>query len=134
MSATQRAGDYRVDVSRESSGWVAVVRGLPAGATEVDHFDELDVEVRDLIAGLADREPDSFDLSWHYRQGDVEYTRPVEELVHWREQSRQAAENAERARLEIITTLRAAGLSQRAIAEVIGTSHQRVAQLLAEAS
>ncbi|GAA3363987.1 MerR [Saccharopolyspora gregorii] len=134
MSATQRAGDYRVDVSRESSGWVAVVRGLPAGATEVDHFDELDVEVRDLIAGLADREPDSFDLSWHYRQGDVEYTRPVEELVHWREQSRRAAENAERARLEIITTLRAAGLSQRVIAEVIGTSHQRVAQLLAEAS
>ena len=64
----------------------------------------------------------------------VEYTRPVEELVHWREQSRQAAENAERARLEIITTLRAAGLSQRVIAEVIGTSHQRVAQLLAEAS
>ncbi|WP_243790941.1 MerR [Saccharopolyspora gloriosae] len=133
MSAEQLSS-YRVNVSREDRSWVAHVQGLPAGATEVDHLEELDLEVRDLIAGLADREPDSFHIDWRYLQGDVEYTRPVEELRHWTAESRQAAANAERARLEIITTLRSAGLSQRVIAEVIGTSHQRVAQLMAEAS
>ncbi|MCX2732527.1 MerR [Saccharopolyspora sp. NFXS83] len=133
MSAEQLSS-YRVHVSREDRSWVAHVQGLPAGATEVDHLEELDLEVRDLIAGLADREPDSFRIDWRYLQGDVEYTRPVEELRHWAAESKQAAANAERARREIITTLRSAGLSQRAIAEVIGTSHQRVAQLMAEAS
>ncbi|MCA1188736.1 MULTISPECIES: MerR [unclassified Saccharopolyspora] len=133
MSGVQR-NHYTVDVAREDDLWVAAVRELDGGVTDVERFDDLDVEVRDMVRLLVDVPEDSFDLSWHYRQGDVEYTRPVEELVHWREQSRRAAENAERARLEIITTLRAAGLSQRVIAEVIGTSHQRVAQLLAEAS
>ena len=49
---------YSVVVSREDGLWVAVVDGLPAGATDVERFEELDEAVRDLITFLADVEPD----------------------------------------------------------------------------
>lgn len=134
MSDVQRGEHYTVDVTREDDLWVAEVSGLDGGVTDVERFDDLDVEVRDMIHLLTDAPEASFRIDWRYVQGEIEYTRPVEELRHWAAESKQAAANAERARLEIITTLRSAGLSQRVIAEVIGTSHQRVAQLMAEAS
>lgn len=125
---------YTVEVNREDNLWVAIVHGLRAGATDVESLDELDLEVRDLIAGLADRDPASFDIVWHYVQDHHDYTKAVEELHRWEQQTAQAIANRDSARKEIIATLKSAGLSQRAIAEVIGTSHQRVAQLMAEAS
>lgn len=45
---------YHVTVTRDSGLWAAVVDGLPphvVGATDVERFADLDVEVRDLIAG-----------------------------------------------------------------------------------
>lgn len=125
---------YTVEVSREDNLWVALVQGVPAGATDVENLDDLDVEVRDLIYLLTDKPENSFDIVWHYVQDDHDYTQAIEELHRWEEQTSQAIANRDRARKEIITTLKNAGVSQRAIAEVIGISHQRVAQLLAEAS
>lgn len=54
-----------VTVSREDGLWVAVVDGLPGGATDLAHFDDLEVEVRDLISGLADVDPDGFVIEWY---------------------------------------------------------------------
>lgn len=58
---------YSVVVSREDGLWVAVVEGLPAGATDVEKFEDLHDAVCDLIADLADIDPDSFWIDWHYR-------------------------------------------------------------------
>jgi uncharacterized protein YegJ (DUF2314 family) len=55
-------------VSREEGLWVAVVDGRPGGATDVEHFDDLEVEVRDLISGLVDADPDGFDIAWRFEQ------------------------------------------------------------------
>ena len=58
---------YGVTVTRDSGLWVAEIAGLPprmVGVTDVERFSDLDVEVRDLIAGLTDTDPDSFDLTW----------------------------------------------------------------------
>lgn len=125
---------YTVDVHREDNKWIAIVAEVRAAATEVDDFAELDTEVRDLVSGLQDREPDSFELEWRFSQGGRDYTESVNALQHWEAETAQALANRDRARLEIITTLRDWGMSQRAIAEVVGTSHQRVAQLLAGAA
>jgi hypothetical protein len=63
---------YDVNVTRDGSLWAAVVVGLPThvvGATDVEHFADLDTEVRDLIAGLTDAAPGSLDLRWQYVGG-----------------------------------------------------------------
>lgn len=60
---------YDVTVTRDGGLWAATVSGLPSrmvGATDVDCFGDLDIEVRDLIAGLTDAGPDSFALRWRY--------------------------------------------------------------------
>lgn len=133
MSPDSKPRRYTVEIGREDNLWVAVVRDLPGGVTDVERFDELDVEVRDLIYLLTDEPEGSFGIDWHYVQGERDYTRAVEDLHRWEEQTAEAIANRDRARLEIIRTMKASGLSQRAIAEVIGTSHQRVGQLMAEA-
>lgn len=58
---------YEVRMTREDNLWVADVRGLPPhliGATDVERFADLDGEVRDLIAGLTDTDPDDFAIAW----------------------------------------------------------------------
>jgi len=56
---------YDVTVTREDNLWVADIAGLTA-ATDVEHFTDLDEEVRDLIAGLTDTDPEDFAINWHY--------------------------------------------------------------------
>lgn len=122
---------YRVTISREDNLWVAVVADLPGGATDVEHFADLQTEVRDLIGVLTDADTGDFWVEWHYRQGRYEYTN---DLRYWQEVEGQAAESlAERdnARQAAIRSMRAASLSLRDIADVMGLSHQRVAQLAA---
>lgn len=119
---------YDVNVFREDELWVADVVGLTA-ATDMFRFADLDVEVRDLISGLTDVDPDAFDLRWHYLAGEDDVTEPVEELGQI--QSAIAAMTARRdaVRRELIRRMSAAGLSQRTIGDVLELSHQRVNQL-----
>lgn len=62
---------YDVTVTREDGLWVADVHGNALGpaATDTEHFADLNVEVRDLIAGLADTDPDDLGLRWQYMIG-----------------------------------------------------------------
>jgi hypothetical protein len=127
MTATPST--YRVVVTREDNLWVAVVDGLPGGATDVARMVDLETEVRDLIAGLRDVDPDDFEINWHYEQGSHDLTSIVgrlraselaaEEAVHQRDEARRAA----------IVAMRDAKLSLRAIADLVGLSHQRVQQI-----
>jgi predicted XRE-type DNA-binding protein len=117
---------YDVTVSREDELWVADITGMTA-ATDVLRFSDLDVEVRDLIAGLTDADPDEFEIRWHHRAGDDDVTALIVELAEAAAEEATARRDA--VRLEIIRRLSAAGLSQRVIADVLGLSHQRVNQL-----
>ncbi|MGH3319347.1 MAG: hypothetical protein ACRDN9_04045 [Streptosporangiaceae bacterium] len=123
---------YDVAVTREDGLWVAVIDGLPphtVGATDVERFADLDVEVRDLVAGLTDTDPDDFDLTWRYVVGGVEVTDTV---TGWAAAERQLAEASsarEEFRAAVIDQLSRAGASQATIGDVLGLSHQRVHQL-----
>lgn len=68
---------YEVIVTREDNLWVADVQGLPphlVGATDVEHFADLDVEVRDLVAGLTDTDPDGITIRWRYEVNGIDVT------------------------------------------------------------
>lgn len=123
---------YRVTVTREDGTWFADVRDLPAhlvGATDVPRFADLDVEVRDLVAGLTDTAPDQFDLAWQVRFGDIDVTELVVEFEHVERHLDELEMRRDEVRRELIRIGLAAKLPQAAIADVLGISQQRVGQL-----
>ena len=124
---------YRVTVEREDQLWTALVEGLPHrafGATDTNHFADLDEMVRDLIATLTDGDPESFDLEWHYAQNGVDYTTELEQALVSAEALRAAEAAREESRSSAVEAMVRAGLSQRAIGDALGLSYQRVGQLV----
>jgi len=124
---------YKVTVTRDENLWAVVVDGLPAGAigaTDVERFEDLDIEVRDLIAGLTGTEPDSFGLTWRYIVDGQEVTDVIIRLTQAQAAFGDAARARDGARKAALAALAKAGLPQSAIGDVLGVSHQRVHQLL----
>ncbi len=121
---------YRVTVSREGSLWVAEVEGLAGGATDVERFEELSDAVRDLIATLTAAEPDAFWVEWDLLQGSHVLAGHLAELRRWEQLAVAAVAQRDLTRRHVAGMMREAGLSYREIADAIGISHQRVAQIL----
>lgn len=124
---------YTVTVAREGNQWVAVARGLPkgvVGAMDFDRFPEVHEGMREVIADLTDSDPEAFDIEWRYEVNGSDVTSQVLELLETTEQLRRAEREQERSRREALAALDEAGLSQRAMADVVGVSHQRVNQLI----
>jgi hypothetical protein len=122
---------YEVTVSREDGLWVADIQGSQLGpaATDADEFRDLDTEVRDIIAGLTDTDPHSFALAWRYLIGGRDVTSLIEILVDSEHAYAAATAARDAARGEVIRALSEVSVSQSAIGEVLGLSHQRVNQL-----
>lgn len=122
---------YEVTVLREDGAWVADVRGagLGSAATQTDRFADLDTEVRDLVAGLTDTDPGSFGLAWRYLLDGRDVTSVLVNLAEREHAYREAAAARDAARREVIRTLLDARLSQSAIGDVLGLSHQRIHQI-----
>jgi predicted XRE-type DNA-binding protein len=123
---------YEVTVTRDDGLWAAVIGGLPPhliGATDVERFADLEMEVRDLIAGLTDTAPDSFALGWRYVFGGQDVTNLIIDLTGSEHAYAEAAAARDAARREVIHVLLDARMSQSAIGDVLGLSHQRVHQL-----
>jgi hypothetical protein len=119
---------YTVTVSREDPWWVAVVAGLPGGATEARRLNQLENEVRDLIAGLTDSSEDAFELDWSYDL-PPELAQPVRQFVEARTRRQAAEHDYAAAQEQAVDALTAAHVSVRDAAELLGLSYQRVAQI-----
>lgn len=119
---------YTVTVSREEPWWVAVVGGLPGGATEARRLSQLETEVRDLIAGLTDRSEDTIELDWNYDL-PPKLARPVRQFVEARTRRQAAERDYAAAQEQAVETLTAEHVSVRDAAELLGLSYQRVAQI-----
>ena len=123
---------YTVRVSREGKWWIGQVDGVVGAATEVARLAELDTEVRDLLAGLLDRDDEDFDLSW-----DMSAILGSDGQAVWqayraeRDDLSALTVKVEANRIATLRALREAGVSVRDSAALVGLSHQRVAQLLA---
>lgn len=118
---------YEVQVFREDELWVADIRRL--GVTDMLRFADLDVEVRDYISGMTDVDPESFDLNWRYVAGEDDLTDVIAELTQVELAITHSTGRRDTLRRDLIRRMSAAGISQRAIGDVLGLSHQRVNQL-----
>lgn len=124
---------YSVTVARDGNLWTAVVNGLAPhviGATDAERFADLEDEVPELIAALTDSDPGSFGLEWHLELDGRDLTEAVKTLRHAESALEAAVRAREDARGVLLRDLAEAGLSQAAIGDVLGISHQRVHQLL----
>jgi hypothetical protein len=121
---------YHVTVTREGRFWVGVVDGLPGGATETRALAALEGEVRDLVSGLTDTDPDSFELELDYAGAlPGKASAAVVSLDQWRRQLHEAEREYAAAQRAAARSLAAARVSVRDTAQLLGVSPGRVSQL-----
>ncbi|MDQ6848441.1 MAG: hypothetical protein M3070_00310 [Actinomycetota bacterium] len=93
---------YDARVSREGGYWVAVVPGVRGGATESRRLSELDPELRDLLSGLLDAEPERIELDWHYEDAlpatAFKAVAEYHEAAEWLAAAKRRYEAAQRSR------------------------------------
>lgn len=125
---------YEAEVTRDDGVWAVVVHGLPPhiiGATDVEHFRDLGAEVRDLIAGLTQTDLDSFDITWRFVIDGRDVTKYIDMFNQAEGELERASSVRDDARMHLLKALANTNLSQAAIGDVLGVSHQRVGQLKA---
>ncbi len=131
MKSTTRAV-YRVNVTRERDAWLADVPDVPGAHTFARSLSALQRSVREVIVLMTDQTDnalDDFDLDIRYEIGDSSTA------VTAARRARADAEQAERASADAIRQAVArlpTSLSVRDVGELLGISHQRVAQVRAE--
>lgn len=123
---------YTVTVSRESGYWVAVVEGMRGGATETRRLSALDTEVRDLISGLTDIDPQEILLEWDLWPALHDATKVVESLHDLRRDLDAAQRHYDESLRATVHALNDEQVSLRDTAYLVGLSHQRVHQLLSD--
>lgn len=125
--------DYTVTVTRDENLWVVRVAGLPehvAGVADYLHFSEIKDEVPEFIADLTRSAPENFTITWRYEFGGEDVTEDVIQYLVAEEELRRSQTGRDRARARVLETMRREGVTQRAMADVVDLSHQRVHQLL----
>ncbi len=121
---------YHVVVTREKPFWVAVVQGLPGGATESRSLALLDGEVRDLASGLTDVDEDTVELTWDYGAAFPEDVAAVLGQVQAaREDLERSRDEYERLQHDAVAGVRGEGVSMRDAAVLLNLSHQRISQI-----
>jgi predicted RNase H-like HicB family nuclease len=118
--------NVKVTVRRDPedrSAWLVNVAGTPGAHTFGRSLAEAKRHGTEVVALWFELEPDQFEIDWDVRLGDLAI--PVK-------QARAAMAHADADRLrrdDAVRALTQAGMSYRDIAELLGLSHQRVAQI-----
>lgn len=107
----------------EPSSWLVNVVGEPGAHTFGRSLAEAKRHAIEVVALWFELEPEEFEIDWDLRLGDI--ARPVKEakaaIAH--------AEEDRTRRDEAVRALTNLGVSYRDVAELLGLSHQRVAQI-----
>ncbi len=118
--------NVKVTVRRDPedrAAWLVNVAGTPGAHTFGRSLSEAKRHGVEMVALWFDLEPDQFEIAWDVRLGD---------LAGLLKQARAAMAHAEADRVrrdDAVRALTEAGVSYRDIAELLGLSHQRVAQI-----
>ena len=122
---------HTVQARRDGTWWALDVPELAGVHSQCKRLDQAKATIQGAIELLYDRAPDTYGLV-------VELDDPgFQALAQVARDSRAVAEeitaHARDMQIEVVARLRAAGLPLRDVGEIMGVSHQRIAQLLENA-
>lgn len=124
MAMTQKR--FQVTIRRDpedGTAWLVNVAGTPGAQTFGRSLSEAKRHAAEVVALWFDIEPEDFKIDWDVKLGAL--AAPVK-------RARDAMAHAEADRLrrdEAVRALTEQGVSYRDVAELLGISHQRVAQI-----
>jgi hypothetical protein len=113
---------------REGRWWLLRVPELDI-VTQTRRLGHAGRTARDLIATWLDADPESFDLEVVPAVGDDAIDRLIGKAVEARSQAARQSSRASELTDEAVQRLVAKGVPMRDVGEMLGISHQRVAQL-----
>ena len=117
---------FKLTVKRDpedTTAWLVNVVGQPGAQTFGRSLSEAKRHGVEMTALWFELEPEEFEIDWDIRLGEL--TAPVKEA-----KSAMAHAEADRVRRDrAVKRLTEAGVSYRDVAELLGLSHQRVAQI-----
>lgn len=119
---------FTVTVTREAGLWTAKVTDGLEAAGEFKRFTDIEPGMRAVIANLTGVPPSGFYLRWRYEFDDEDATDLVLQYQEAHRIAEDVAEWREGVRARLVSTLNGQ-ISQRAIADLLGLSHQRVNQI-----
>jgi predicted RNase H-like HicB family nuclease len=117
---------FKVTVRRDpddQTAWLVNVAGTPGAHTFGRSLAEAKRHGIEVVALWFELEPEEFDIDWDIKLGEL--ARPVKQA---RDAMAHADEDRQR-RDDAVRALAEAGVSYRDIGELLGLSHQRVAQI-----
>ena len=122
---------YRVEVVRSGNWWAITVPDLPGTFSQAKRLDQVDGNAREAIALMTDTDEDQFDLDVNV-DTDPDIAALIADLNASSEATIKAKADEAKARQRVVRALQKRELPTRDIGALIGLSHQRVAQILAE--
>ena len=132
MTTHKALARYRVKAVRSGEWWAITVPALRGVFSQAKRLSRVEATVREAIAMMLDI--DEAEVG----QIEVEVQPPeavadlLDELRRSTSIADEAAAAAARARREAVRLLSEAGLPMRDIGEILGVSHQRISQILAQ--
>jgi predicted RNase H-like HicB family nuclease len=125
---------YTVHCVRSGDWWAVDVPEVPGIFTQSKRLDHVETVARDAIALMLDVEPDSFDVhpTWELpediNEAMSDWHRAAEELADANSRMKEGMHDL------AVLLVRQHHLTYRDAAKLLGVSHQRVEQLLKQAS
>jgi hypothetical protein len=118
---------YTIRAERWNDWWSLVVPDLSGVASQTRRLDQAEAAIQEVIEQLYDRSPDSYDLELAI--ADAEITELVEIARESRAVIERLTQQSRAMQAEAVERLRRRGLPMRDIGDLLGVSHQRIAQI-----
>ena len=132
MSPDAAIAGYRVEAVRSGDWWAITVPDLRGVFSQAKRLDRVEATAREAIAMMLDiDESDVGPIDVQVQPPD-EVVGLLDQLHHAASVAEEASAAAARASREAATLLSDSGLSMRDIGQLLGVSHQRVSQILAQ--
>ena len=122
---------YQVTATRDGDWWslVALDVGGREVASQSRRLDQADAAIREAIALVLDVEHDTFDIDITPELERVEVSDETLEVLALRRELAELSDRAHRQTPAAVAELRAAGLTVRDVAQLLGVTPSRVSQI-----
>jgi DNA-directed RNA polymerase specialized sigma subunit len=122
---------YKVTATRDGGWWSLIAHDVEGRevASQSRRLDQADAMIRDAIALVRDVPTDSFEVEITPTLDEVGVSAETVELLALRRQLSDLTERSRRLTPVAVAELRAAGLTVRDVAELVGLTPSRISQI-----